>query len=108
MSGRLSLSAEIVGRADQTLTEVVMPEPVHNHTRKQCARSLLGIRHPFREGGSAEGRIGARMRDLSEVILGRLVLEESREEAKLHGLDFLVNIAACQQERGQGRRTRVD
>ena len=98
MSGRLSLSAEIVWRADQTLTEVVIPEPVHNHARNQCTRSLLGIHHPFREGGSAEGRIGARTRDLSAVILGRHVLEQSREEAKLHGLDFLVDIAACQQE----------
>ena len=60
MVGTVARCAEVVGRAHQALAEMVLPEPVDNHSRQQAAGAVVdvgeppGQRHPL--VGRAEHR----------------------------------------------------
>ena len=57
MRGRVAAHAEIVDRANQTLTEMMLPDAIHHHSRDQRARAVLGIGHPFRQGAPLLGGV---------------------------------------------------
>ena len=73
--------AEIIGRGHEPPPEVMVPEPVDDHSRGQ---RVLGRRHPGRQSAAAAGRIQTRGR-----VDRRRIRIEHRDEA---GGDFLARL----------------
>src|SRR4051812_12493891 len=88
MGGRLTLHSKVVHSADQSLPEVVLPHSIHYHSRGQRARAVLEVRHPFRQGPSLLGGLGAPtlLARRSPIILGIFAVGEHGEESQLHRL----------------------
>ena len=99
--GRVTARAEIVHRANQSLTKVMLPDPVHDHAGDERAGTVLDIRHPFRQSapllrGIGPPALGAGGRP---IIRGRFAPGERRQESQLHRLAPRAEIAPGQQKR---------
>ena len=51
----LALHAKVVGRRDEAAPEVMLPDAVHHHARKEAARAVLGVREPVAQ---RDARVG--------------------------------------------------
>src|SRR5437763_13312727 len=100
MRGWLCTRAEIVDRAHQSLSKVMLPDAVDDHARNQRACAIIQIGHPFGHGSPLLGRIRAPTLSLcgAPILIGRFAPGKNAEEAKLHRLAFGAKIAARQQK----------
>ena len=58
MRGELALRAKIIGCSDQSLTEMVLPDSIDDHSGGEVTCAVLMICEPFAEGAAAMTRTG--------------------------------------------------
>src|SRR5690242_3031869 len=97
MRRRVAHLAEVVERADDAASEVVMPDAIDDDAR---GKRVLPRREPFGERETASRRAAIRPRNLG----GRAAVGGGGDEARLHLRTLVVGIAAQQEE---GRRRLV-
>ena len=85
MAGTASHPAEIVGGRDNTGSEVILPDPIHHHSRSQGIRA---VRNPLRECESRRRNLVAPFR--------RVIRQQNTDRPHADLLTGLGRIAACQ------------
>ncbi len=85
MRGTLAHAAEIVGRADDAASEMIMPDAIHHHARGQ---RIFGIGDPAGKLGARRGRVGR--------SFGDAVRQQDTRRPHAHAVAFILIIAACQ------------
>src|SRR5580700_8431344 len=88
MRGTGAHAAEIAGRGDDAVSEMIVPDAIHHHARGQWIRR---IGEPGGQGTAAAGGIDASGR--SDF---RIVRIENRKESRLYFVAFRETAAAAQ------------
>ena len=94
MRGRFGLGAEIVRRGHKPMTEVMLPEAIHNYAGGDVARSVLNVGEPVGQGLPAVGASGAFSGLDLPVHRVLAVAHQEREECLGGNLSLTVGVAA--------------
>src|SRR2546423_9473118 len=100
MRRRLAANAEVVHRANKPLSEVMLPDAVHDDARDERASAMFGIGHPFSQRppllrGIRPATVGS---GGGPIILRRFAFGQDRQEAQLDRLALRAEITASQQK----------
>src|SRR6185503_7304259 len=100
MRRRIAARAEIVHRAHQSLTEVMLPNAIHDYTREQRTGAVLGVGHPFRHSTSLLRGIGpeALRARPGPIVRGCFASHERSQETNLDRFAFCAEITTSQQK----------
>ena len=109
MARGIAAEPEIARRPHQTLAEVVLPDPVDHHPRREAACAAVDVGHPERQRRALEGRLRRQVFVRStcegQVIVGGPAAEEDGQDADRDPFLAAQRVAAVEEPgRGGGRR----
>ena len=103
MSRAFALKPEIVRCADDAATEMLLPQPIHDHSREQVSRAMFGVGDPVGDRAATQRRaraLGRRVFPGCRQVVGvlRIDAHQHLQESLRRDALFLIHIATFQEE----------